>query len=212
MYFEVFIVGLLGGISPGPDFFVVVKNSLVKGRKIGSAAALGISLALTIHISYTILGFALIMQKNPVLFKLIQGAGAVYLIKLGLKAILSKRMLKPTIELDEDRLLSIQPHRDTRFFQGFKEGFLCNMLNPKAALFFLSIFSQFLTAETPLIVQWVYGGEIIIAVGGWFLILAALISAPFFRRIYGQYHHWLDRFLGGALLYYALRIIAGLFR
>lgn len=56
MFIEVMIVALLAGMSPGPDFFLVTKNSLGYGRKIGVASALGISFALMIHVTYTILG------------------------------------------------------------------------------------------------------------------------------------------------------------
>src|SRR5690554_675680 len=101
MYLEVFIIGLLGGISPGPDFFVVVKNSLVKGRGIGSPRALRNSLALNNPNFYSHLSFSLIIQENPSLFKLIQGAGAIYLIQLGLKAILFRSIPKPTAALNE---------------------------------------------------------------------------------------------------------------
>ena len=212
MYLQVFIVGLLGGISPGPDFFVVLKNSLGHGKRIGSVTALGIGLALTIHISYTILGFALILQKNPPIFQIIQVTGAIYLIWLGLKGLFSKTAShQELIDNPSEAKICMKRIEGKSLAEGFREGFFCNMLNPKAAFFFLSIFSQFLTVETPFWVQWCYGLEIIIAVGGWFILLAALASAPFFRRFYNMYHHWFDRVLGLALFYYALRIIWGLF-
>lgn len=210
MHFQVFLIGLLGGISPGPDFFVVLKNSLGHGKRIGFATALGIGLALTIHISYTILGFALFLQKNPTIFRIIQVIGAAYLFRLGLKGLFSKSASSQELIGQSDAGNNIKGTNRKSLAAGFKEGFFCNMLNPKAALFFLSVFSQFLTVNTGFWVQWCYGLEIIIAVGGWFLLLAALASAPFFRRIYNTYHQWFDRVLGLALLYYALRIIWGL--
>lgn len=66
MFIEVFLVGILAGMSPGSDFFVVMRNSLGYSRKAGVATALGIGLALTIHVSYTIWGFLLIFQKKPI--------------------------------------------------------------------------------------------------------------------------------------------------
>jgi threonine/homoserine/homoserine lactone efflux protein len=90
MYLEVFIVGLLVGIAPGPDFVVVMKNSLGYGRSAGRATALGIASALVIHVSYTILGFAFILQHYPTLFHLIQLAGAGYLVWLGWHALRSR--------------------------------------------------------------------------------------------------------------------------
>jgi threonine/homoserine/homoserine lactone efflux protein len=83
MYIEVFLVGLLAGMSPGPDFFVVLRNSLRFGRHIGVATAIGIGSALMIHITYTVLGFAFLLHQHPALFRLVQGLGALYLFWLG---------------------------------------------------------------------------------------------------------------------------------
>lgn len=66
----------------------------------------------------------------------------------------------------------------------FMNGFLCNILNPKAFVFFLSIFSQFVTPETSRRLEWIYGFEVVLAVGCWFIILAVLISLPVFTELY----------------------------
>jgi threonine/homoserine/homoserine lactone efflux protein len=145
MFFEIFLIGILAGMSPGPDFFIVMKNSLEYGKKIGIASAIGIGTALIIHASYTILGFALLLQKYIYIFKAIQLFGACYLAYLGIQSIKSS-FSKQKLELD----YSIEIHNTKTFLQGFNNGFLCNILNPKAFLFFLSIFSQFITPNTPL--------------------------------------------------------------
>ncbi|TKI89953.1 LysE family translocator, partial [Bacillus cereus] len=90
--------------------------------------------------------------------------------------------------------------------QGFREGFLCNLLNPKAPLFFLSVFSQFIGTNTPNWVRWIYGGEIIIVVGIWFTLLAILISNNYFKKIYQKNMHWFDRGLGIILIIFAFTI------
>lgn len=90
---------------------------------------------------------------------------------------------------------------------GFRDGFFCNVLNPKAPLFFLSIFAQFLKPGTPVWMEWVYGLETIVAVGGWFLLLAGVVSSRGFREFYNRSKHWFDRTLGAVLMYFAARII-----
>lgn len=204
MFVQVFLIGLLSGISPGPDFAVVMRNSLSFGRRTGVASALGIGTALGIHVTYTVLGFAVILQHSPSLFGFIQLLGAAYLLWLAQGAIRAK---KPKQGMEDS---GIKEYEEKPFWTGFREGFLCNMLNPKAALFFLSIFSQFLTPETPGWVRWVYGGEIMFAVGAWFVFLATVISSATFRRYYGAYRHWFNRVLGGVLLFFAIKIIVGL--
>ncbi len=207
MYLQVFIVGLLAGISPGPDFFVVTKNSLGSGRWAGISTALGIGAALIIHVSYTILGFAWIIQHYPEIFHLIQLLGAAYLVRLAIPALLAKiHKDSSTIELKPE----LQLKREG--WLGFRDGFFCNVLNPKAPLFYLSIFAQFLTPGTPGWVRWIYGLETILAVGSWFIFLSVVISSGGFRELYQRFRHWVDRILGAVLLYFAGRIIWSVIR
>ncbi|MBP2655781.1 MAG: Lysine exporter protein [Firmicutes bacterium] len=206
MFFEIFLIGILAGISPGPDFFIVMKNSLEYGKKIGIASAIGIATALLIHASYTIFGLALVLQKYIYIFKAIQILGACYLAYLGIQAIKATFSNK---KMDFDYSPNI--HDNKTVLQGFNNGFLCNILNPKAFLFFLSIFSQFITPATPGWVEWIYGLEVVLAVGGWFVILSIMISSDFFRQIYQKSRKWLDRFLGGLLLYFAYKISKSVF-
>ena len=200
MYLEVFLVGILGALSPGPDFVVVMKNSLGIGRKFGIATALGIASALIVHVTYTILGFTIILEKLPIIFNIIKLIGAAYLLWLGWNGIRSKAQVQTSNDID------IQPISKPTILKGFYEGFLCNVLNPKSALFFLSIFSQFIGSNTPNWMRWIYGGEIILAVGLWFILLAILISNNYFRRFYQQYMHWFDRGLGAILIVFAVAI------
>ncbi|MBD8006738.1 LysE family translocator [Bacillus norwichensis] len=197
MYLEIFLIGILAALSPGPDFVVVMKNSLGMGRKNGMAAALGIASALIVHVSYTVLGFTIILEKWPFVFNMIKLLGAVYLLWLGFQGIRSKAKSN---ELHIGQLLNRSAG------QSFREGFLCNILNPKSALFFLSIFSQFIGHSTPEWMRWIYGGEIILAVGLWFILLAILISNHYFRGIYRKYMHWFDRGLGVILIIFAVTI------
>jgi len=196
MYVEVFLVGLLGAISPGPDFVVVMKNSLGAGRKHGIATALGIACALVAHVAYTVLGFSLLLQQSPGLYNAVRFAGAVYLLWLGWNAIRSRARTDETGSGSPGQALP----SDRSTLQAFREGFLCNLLNPKAALFFLGIFSQFIGPGTAPWVRWIYGGEIILAVGLWFTFLAAFISNKTFRAFYRRHMHWFDRVLGAALI------------
>lgn len=194
-------IGLLAGMSPGPDFFIVMKNSLRYGKKIGIASAIGVGSALLIYATYTILGLALILQKYLYVFKGIQILGACYLAYLGIQAVVSTFSGKEA-NFEYSEIVC----NSKNFLQGFKNGFLCNILNPKSVLFFLSIFSQFINSSTPRWMEWLYGLEIALAVGGWFVILSVMISSKFFSQIYKKCRKWLDRFFGGLLLYFAYKI------
>ncbi|MED3729404.1 LysE family translocator [Priestia filamentosa] len=201
MFFEIFLIGILSGLSPGPDFFLVMKNSLGFGRRIGIATALGVASALFFHVTYTILGFTYIIEKFPSIFIVIKLAGSLYLLWLGYHAIRAVKQSKEEKEMG----LKVNTHKSIK--QGFREGFICNVLNPKAALFFLSIFSQFISSDTASWVRWVYGTEIILAVALWFTFVSSVISYKKFRDFYEKYNHWFDRCLGAILIYFAIFIV-----
>jgi RhtB (resistance to homoserine/threonine) family protein len=201
MFLEIFLIGILSGLSPGPDIYLEMKNSLGFGRRIGIATALGVASALFIHVTYTILGFTYIIEKFPSIFIAIKVAGSLYLLWLGFHAI---RSVKQKEEQPENE---VKRNTDKNVKQGFREGFICNVLNPKAALFFLSIFSQFISADTASWVRWIYGTEIVVAVGLWFTVISTVISYQKFRIYYERYSHWFDRCLGAILIYFAIFIV-----
>ncbi|MGG2090742.1 LysE family transporter [Priestia aryabhattai] len=200
MFLEIFLIGILCGLSPGPDFFIVMKNSLGFGRRLGMATSLGVASALLIHVTYTVLGFTYIIEKFPSIFIAIKLAGSLYLLWLGFHAVRSVRQAE---QQDNDSRID----RDKSVQQGFREGFVCNVLNPKAPLFFFSIFSQFISADTATWIRWTYGMEIVLAVGLWFVFVSTVISYHKFRTFYERYSHWFDRCLGTILIYFAVAII-----
>ena len=220
MYFQVFLVALLAAVSPGPDFFIVMKNSLGYGRYVGAASAIGIGSALGIHAAYTILGLGVIIRDAVVLFKAIQIAGAAYLAYLGVSAIVASFKTGGTgIDFGTGReadRAGAEPSVSAgaaavpakSLAGGFRDGFLTNLLNPKAVVFFLSIFSQFIGADTPSWMRWVYGAEVVVAVGGWFVFLAFGVSTGAVRRLYERGRAWIDRFFGVVLVALAGKIVA----
>lgn len=201
MYFQVMIVALLAGMSPGPDFFLVMKNSLGYGRRVGIASALGIAAALAVHASYTVVGLAIIVQHYRWLFAAIQIFGALYLAYLGISTIVSTFRKKAEARSAEPEAAGAKSLR-----QGFLNGFLCNILNPKAFVFFLSIFSQFLTRDSSKLAELVYGVEVVAVIGAWFVLVATAASIPSFRAFYRKAEKWLERFFGCVLLFFAVRI------
>ncbi len=206
MYLEIMVIALLAGMSPGPDFFLVMKNSLGYGRKVGIASALGIAAALAIHTLYTILGLTIIIRNYHYVFIAIQLSGAIYLAYLGLRTLLSTFS---NIKLELEKVSESSNHKS--IYQGFLNGFLCNILNPKAFVFFLSVFSQFMKPGTPPWVEWIYGFEVVLVIGAWFVILSSLISSEAFRSVYQKGRIGLERFFGVILVYFAFKVCKSAF-
>lgn len=191
-FWQVFIVGVAVAVAPGPDFFMVLRNSLMRGRLAGVMTALGIGSALVVHVVYSVLGLALVIASSPAVFSLIRVCGALYLLYIAGRGLLNRQSALPDVRVQT------QPRRSTDSpLRGWREGFWCNLLNPKAALFFLSIFSQFMTPDTPSSLRWVYGAEVIVIVTAWFVLLALCLSTGKVRSLYSGLARWVD---GGVAL------------
>ncbi len=82
-------VSLIAAISPGPDFVIVTRNSLAYSRTAGQWTALGICLGLLVHLTYTLIGLAVLIVQSPMIYQLLTYSGAIYLGYLGITAIMA---------------------------------------------------------------------------------------------------------------------------
>ncbi|RRV08447.1 LysE family translocator [Pseudomonas sp. v388] len=197
MYWEEFLtvalIHLLAVASPGPDFAVVVRESVAHGRKAGTWAALGVGSAIFLHVGYSLLGIGFIVSQSIVLFNALKWAAAAYLLYIGFKA-LRARPAGPA----DDSLKAASSERSAK--GAYVSGFVTNGLNPKATLFFLSLFTVVIDPHTPLLVQGGYGIYLAVATAAWFCIVARLFSQARVRAGFARMGHWFDRAMGGVLV------------
>jgi RhtB (resistance to homoserine/threonine) family protein len=192
------VITLLAAMSPGPDFAVVAKNSLIGSRKVGFATALGVELGIWVHLTYILAGVGLVVSKSIVLFSIIKYLGALYLLYLGAKLLLAKKeSSEPHEALQIDELTP---------WAAFREGFFTNVLNPKATLFFLSIFTQIVEPSTPFFVQLLIGVEVAVVVGVWFMLLSLLITYGPVKGVFKKVHHYVMKVMGGALILFGIKL------
>lgn len=177
-------------ISPGPDFAMVSRNSLLLSRRTGVLTALGIAAGVCVHVSYILLGVGLLIQQSLWLFNLIKLVGAAYLVFLGIK------MLRAQPETGEE--LASQPALSS--LGALRTGFLTNVLNPKTTIFIVSLFMQVVQPQTPLAVQLGYGAFIVLAHALWFSAVALFFSSASVRARLLAVRHWIDRIFGGLLV------------
>ena len=184
-------VQMVGLISPGPDFAVVVRNSLVYSRKTGLWTATGIALGTMIHLTYILLGVGLFIEENPFLFHLFKYVGAGYLIYVGSKGLLAKKHALDYGDTHHRKCISS--------LVALRTGFLTSALNPKAMLFFLSILSAFLTPHEPPLILFIYGVIIVLTTILWFMVVAIGFSHKQLRILFNNCHHWVERVTGALL-------------
>jgi len=192
-FMTVALVHLLAVASPGPDFAVVVRESVAQGRRAGSWTALGVGCGIFVHVAYSLLGIGLIVSQSIVLFNLFKWLAAAYLVYLGWRALRARPMNLEAID-------GANAPVARSAWRAFVIGFVTNGLNPKATLFFLSLFTVVISPDTPLLVQAGYGVYLAGATALWFLLVAWLFSRGRVRAGFARMGHWFDRLTGAVLI------------
>lgn len=138
------LISLLLVVSPGPNSVLILKTVSSKGRKASIENIVGLVCATFLHGAISILGLSAIILQSAVIFTIIKYMGAMYLIYLGLKTILST--LSKHTDHNVDKLS--KGDKDSKLHLNFIEGFLTQILNPKVSMFYLAAFPQFLDFES----------------------------------------------------------------
>jgi len=193
------LLNLLAAISPGPDFVITVRNSLCYSRRAGIFTGLGISMALCVHLFYCAAGIGYIISTSVILFSILKVLGASYLIYLGLSSFLAKGS---KIDLNEERTGS-----DLTRLKAFRMGFLTNVLNPKATLFFLSLFTLVIGNSTPVYIILTISAIIILTAFTWFTIVSIFLAQQNVQRVFLKYEKIINRTLGGFLVFLGIKIV-----
>lgn len=187
--------------SPGPDFAIVLRYAVRYGKQAALAASCGIGLAILLHVTYSLVGIGLLIQTTPWLYMAFSVLAALYLAYLGQQAIRSRA---------PDVVQAVAKEQVAERLSGRKAlltGFITNGLNPKATLFFLSLFAVVISPETPFSFKLVYGGYMAIATALWFCLLSFLLTQARVRGFLLLKGYWFDRVMGTLLLALALHLI-----
>lgn len=195
------IMHFVAVISPGPDFAIVLKQSLQRGLASALWTSLGIGTAILLHVAYSILGISIVIRTTPWLYTALLYTAAVYFIYIGISGLRSKPSTHS--QNDTNKAASIS----TKWYKAFGLGFLTNGLNPKATLFFLALFTAAIPQETSLFVQVFYGVYLAIATTVWFCFLSYISSREKIRLAYQSHGYYFDRFMGVVLIGMAIFLV-----
>jgi len=195
------LIHLLSVMSPGPDLIVAIRNSLVYSRKTGVWTAVGFSLGILIHISYCVAGLALVISQSIILFNIFKFLGAGYLIFIGLKSFFSKSS-EIVVEKEEKK-------KDISALKAVQIGFLTNVLNPKATLYFLSLFTLVISPETPLSVLVILSMIMVLIMGSWFSLVAFFLTQKKVQKTFGKFQKSFNRVFGGLLVSLGIKVALG---
>lgn len=179
----------LAVISPGADFAMVTRNSLLHGRKAGLLASAGIAAGVQLHVFYTMLGVGFLIRSSPGWFWLIKLAGAAYLVYVGYQTFISRTV--PASGQGRGQQIDA--------ITAWRMGFLTNALNPKTTLFVVSVYTQVVQPDTPLPVQVAYGLFMSLAHWLWFSVVTMFFSEERLRARMLRHQALLNRSIGVVL-------------
>ena len=199
IFLTVALVHLLAVISPGPDFMMITRNSVIYSRKTGIFSAIGLALGILVHITYCLVGIGYLISKSPVIFNIIKIAGALYLIYIGYKSLTSKSspIEKESAGANKKSLTNME---------AIKVGFITNVTNPKATLFFLSLFTVVISQSTPFWLKLSMGAEMSVVTFAWFALVAIILSHRLVKQRIDKIQHYAEKFIGVVLIVLGIKV------
>lgn len=190
--------------SPGPDFAIVMKHSINYGKRIAIITSAGVGIAIFLHVAYALAGIGLIVKSSPMLYQGLILVASGFLIYLGAGAVRAK----PEAAMSAEGMLSSNKISAQK---AFALGFLTNGLNPKATIFFLSLFTVIVSPDTPFVIKGIYGVYLALATFCWFLFLSLILTKPQVRQVFTRRGYLFDRVMGYVLILLAINILVNEF-
>ena len=197
-FFTIATIHLFAVMSPGPDFAIILKQSLLHGRKISIITSLGIGTGILIHVLFCMFGLGIIISESKFLFNFIKILGAIYLFYIGTKSLIQNVQFKTYENNLTNQITALK---------SFRLGFLTNVLNPKATLFFLSLYATIITDQTTIAMQAMYGLWMSTVTGLWFCILSIMLTNKSVIQKIQKFTSIIQKGMGIVLIVFAIKLL-----
>ncbi|WP_308314743.1 LysE family transporter [Bacillus sp. V3-13] len=169
----------LNRVSPGPQWAITIKSSLSSKRN-GISTVFGMCSGSMIHIAYCLIGIGVLISQSILLFSILKWLGAGYLIYMGLKSLFSK-IQQTEFFADRDRVAN-----QLNCWKFYRVGLLTSLLNPKATLFYLSLFTQVVDPQSSIYAQFFYGYSVVAIEMIWYSLMVTFLSHNIYEIGYRQ--------------------------
>ncbi|WNC73040.1 LysE family translocator [Thalassotalea psychrophila] len=198
LWLSLVLICVLGAMSPGPSLALVVRNTLLGGQRSGLVTAISHGIAIGLYAAIVLTGIGVIIVQSPIIFQVVQYSGAAFLLFLAYKALTSKAS---NVDLTTGETTAAEN------INAWRDGFLIAFLNPKIAMFFLALFSQFIDANASFEQQLI----MVLTVGGidtiWYCLVAfGLSRGPVLQRLRSK-TYIIDKVTGVVLILLAIRVV-----
>lgn len=178
LFIKIFLICLFGAISPGPSMLLVINNAL-KSKLNGFMSAIGHGLAIGLYALFSVIGLELLTHNYYNIFIILKILSIIFLFYIG--------MISITKNKKEN--LFVKDNNVKNYRIAFLEGFTIAILNPKIFIFFTAIYSQFLSLDNNIVLNFTLVSTAMIVDMIWYIILTILVTVLgfknfFYRRIF----------------------------
>ena len=187
------LICAMGAISPGPSLALILRNTIAGGRIQGAMTGVGHGIGLVIYAFIAVLGLSKLVLSNEYIFKSIQIMGIILLFWFAYKMFTSK----PS---------STNQDKDSPQSKGFMEGFLISFFNPKILVFFVAVFSQFISDDLSLYERMVMATVAGVIDMAWYVLVALLLAESKIIKSFRKNAAAIDRCVGWVLGAFAIAL------
>lgn len=200
LFLTIALVQLIALMSPGPDFFYVSQTAVSRARREALAGAVGIALGVAVWAALALLGLQWLLHRLVWLERLIAVCGGLYLCWLGLQMLRGAWATSASPSAHAVRLAD-------GVWRALRNGLFTNLANPKAVVYFGSIFSAFVGDRLGSGARWGLWVMVVAETLLWFAFVAGVFALPAMRRGYLRLRRWIDGCAGAVFMLFGLHLI-----
>ena len=197
-WFSLVLICCLGAMSPGPSLAVVLKQTTDNGQLHALTASWFHAIGVGFWAFACLFGLALIVAESPAVFQAITWAGALYLAYIGFKAFRANKANTDSMAQDT---------KNTSLLDAGIEGAMISILNPKLAIFFIAIFSQFISTQAAALEQAIMIATVVLIDGLWYSIVVLLLAKGPVLKWLRDKSLWVNRITGAVFVLLAIRVV-----
>ena len=198
IFLTIAVLHLFAVASPGPDFILVSRQCLRYGRRIAIWTSLGIAIGILFHVALSLTGLSILLQNQPDLFWYIKLLASLYIGYLGIVSLVSK---------SSNKLVEDATGQAGNQLRSVTTGLLTNVLNPKALIFFITVFAVAINKETGIFVKSLLGIYMAVATFIWFALVSILLTNKKAIERFKKAIPLLEKVTGFFLLLIAIQIL-----
>ena len=200
LFIQIVFVCLLGAMSPGPSMMVVINNAIFKNKFNGILTALGHGFGIGIYALFAVIGVGIVIETNMLIFNSLKILSVIFLLYLGIQSIIKKNQIN-----FEDSNIKFG-------IESFFQGFTISILNPKILIWFIAIYSQFMSANNDKFFNLLLVLIASIVDALWYLILVNIVTTHGVLELIKNKSYLFQKIVGFLFIVIAIFLLIDLFR